>query len=115
MDMQGQRILNVTQAQAWAALNDPEILKACIPGCEKFEVSAENIYNVGVAIKIGPVSAKFSGKVSLSDIQAPTSYALQFEAQGGVAGVQAEHMGTGVKGHGKGALQLGEQRFNGCG
>ncbi|MCX7266012.1 MAG: CoxG family protein [Limnohabitans sp.] len=86
MDMQGQRILNVTQAQAWAALNDPEILKACIPGCEKFEVSAENIYNVGVAIKIGPVSAKFSGKVSLSDIQAPTSYALQFEAQGGVAG-----------------------------
>ena len=86
MDMQGQRVLHVTQAQAWDALNDPEILKSCIPGCDKFELTEANIYNVGVAIKIGPVSAKFSGKVTLSDIQAPNSYALNFEAQGGVAG-----------------------------
>jgi carbon monoxide dehydrogenase subunit G len=86
MDMQGQRILHVTQAQAWDALNDPAILKSCIPGCDKFELSEANVYNVGVAIKIGPVSAKFTGKVTLSDIQAPNSYALNFEAQGGVAG-----------------------------
>ena len=86
MDMQGQRVLHVTQAQAWDALNDPEILKSCIPGCDKFELSEAHVYNVGVAIKIGPVSAKFSGKVTLSDIQAPHSYALNFEAQGGVAG-----------------------------
>jgi carbon monoxide dehydrogenase subunit G len=86
MDMQGQRVLHVTQAQAWDALNDPEILKSCIPGCDKFELTEANVYSVGVAIKIGPVSAKFSGKVSLSDIQAPNSYALNFEAQGGVAG-----------------------------
>ena len=86
MDMQGQRVLHVTQAQAWDALNDPEILKSCIPGCDKFELTEPNVYSVGVAIKIGPVSAKFSGKVSLSDIQAPNSYALNFEAQGGVAG-----------------------------
>ena len=86
MDMQGQRVLHVTQAQAWDALNDPEILKSCIPGCDKFELTEANVYNVGVAIKIGPVSAKFSGKVTLSDIQAPNSYALNFEAQGGVAG-----------------------------
>ena len=86
MDMQGQRVLHVTQAQAWDALNDPSILKSCIPGCDKFELSEANVYNVGVAIKIGPVSAKFTGKVTLSDIQAPNSYALNFEAQGGVAG-----------------------------
>ncbi len=86
MDMQGQRVLHVTQAQAWDALNDAEILKSCIPGCDKFELADANVYNVGVAIKIGPVSAKFTGKVTLSDIQAPNSYALNFEAQGGVAG-----------------------------
>jgi carbon monoxide dehydrogenase subunit G len=86
MDMQGQRVLHVTQSQAWDALNDAEILKSCIPGCDKFELTEANVYNVGVAIKIGPVSAKFSGKVSLTDIEAPNSYALNFEAQGGVAG-----------------------------
>ncbi len=86
MDMQGQRVLHVTQAQAWDALNDPAILKACIPGCDKFEATDAQTYNVGVAIKIGPVSAKFTGKVTLSDIQAPNAYSLNFEAQGGVAG-----------------------------
>jgi len=86
MDMHGNRQLSVTQQQAWDALNDAEILKACIPGCEKFELTTEHEYAVMVAVKIGPVSAKFNGKVSLADIQAPSSYALQFEAQGGVAG-----------------------------
>ncbi|WP_333842392.1 CoxG family protein [Limnohabitans sp.] len=86
MDMQGQRVLKVTQAQAWSALNDPEVLKSCIAGCDKFELIDNHVYSVGVAIKIGPVSAKFSGKVSLSDIQPPNSYALHFDAQGGVAG-----------------------------
>jgi carbon monoxide dehydrogenase subunit G len=86
MDMQGNRQLAATQEQAWAALNNPDILKACIPGCEKFELTEENNYNVGVALRIGPVAAKFSGTVKLMDIQPPHSYALQFEAQGGVAG-----------------------------
>ena len=86
MDMQGSRVLNATQEQAWQALNDPDILKACIPGCDKFELAEPNVYTVGVAIKIGPVAAKFTGKVSLMDILPPKSYALQFEAQGGIAG-----------------------------
>jgi carbon monoxide dehydrogenase subunit G len=86
MDMQGNRQLGVSQQQAWDALNDPAILKACIPGCEKFELTADNQYAVLVAVKIGPVAAKFNGKVTLADIQAPNSYSLQFEAQGGVAG-----------------------------
>lgn len=86
MDMQATRSLPVTQAQAWAALNNAEVLKSCIPGCDKFELSGEHQYQVGVAIKIGPVAAKFSGTVQLKDIVAPTSYALQFDAQGGMAG-----------------------------
>ena len=86
MDMQGQRILKVTQAQAWSALNDPTVLKSCIAGCDKFELIENDTYKVVVAIKIGPVSAKFTGKVSLTDIQPPKSYSLTFDAQGGVAG-----------------------------
>lgn len=86
MDMQGSRTLAVTQQQAWEALNDPEILKACIPGCEKFEPTEANTYNVGTAIKIGPVAARFNGRVVLSDIVPPQSYKMSFDAQGGVAG-----------------------------
>ncbi len=86
MDMQGTRSLAVTQQQAWEALNNPEILKTCIPGCEKFELTGENTYAVGTAIKIGPVAARFNGRVVLSDIVPPQSYKLSFDAQGGVAG-----------------------------
>ncbi|HSV59205.1 MAG TPA: carbon monoxide dehydrogenase subunit G [Variovorax sp.] len=86
MDMQGTRQLGVTQQQAWDALNDPETLKKCIPGCDKFESTGENQYAVGMAVKVGPVSAKFTGKVTLAEIQPPTSYKLAFEGQGGVAG-----------------------------
>jgi uncharacterized protein len=86
MQMQGSRELTVPPEQAWAALNDPEILKQCIPGCQKFELESENVYATTAAIKIGPVSAKFSGKVELMDINPPHSYSLKFEAQGGVAG-----------------------------
>ncbi len=86
MDMQGSRPLAVTQQQAWEALNDPDILKACIPGCEKFEPTEPNTYAVTTAIKIGPVAARFSGRVTLTDIVPPSSYKLGFDAQGGVAG-----------------------------
>jgi len=86
VDMQGTRQLAVTQQQAWEALNNPEILKTCIPGCEKFELTGENTYAVGTAIKIGPVAARFNGRVVLSDIVPPASYKLGFDAQGGVAG-----------------------------
>lgn len=86
MDMQGTRQLAVPQQQAWEALNDPEMLKRCLPGCEKFESTGEGQYTVTMAVKVGPVSAKFNGKVTLSDIQPPESYKLAFEGQGGVAG-----------------------------
>ncbi|MBT2333958.1 carbon monoxide dehydrogenase subunit G [Variovorax paradoxus] len=86
MEMLGNRRLGITQQQAWEALNDPETLKKCIPGCDKFELTGDNQYSVALALKIGPVSAKFSGKVALSDIVAPDGYKLSFEGQGGVAG-----------------------------
>ena len=86
MDMQGSRQLAVTQQQAWDALNDPAVLKACIPGCDKVEATGENQYAIAMALKIGPVSAKFTGKITLSDINPPASYKLSFDGQGGVAG-----------------------------
>ena len=86
MDMQGSRQLAITQQQAWDALNDPAVLKTCIPGCDKVESTGENQYSIGMAVKIGPVSAKFSGKITLSDIKAPESYTISFEGQGGPAG-----------------------------
>ena len=86
MDLQGTRQLSATQSQTWEALNDPEILKACIPGCEKFEPSGDHQYAATVAVRIGPVAARFTGKVTLSDINPPDSYTLRFQAQGGVAG-----------------------------
>ena len=86
MDMQGSRQLAITQQQAWDALNDPAVLKACIPGCDKVEATGENQYAIGMALKIGPVSAKFAGKIMLSEIVPPASYTLSFEGQGGAAG-----------------------------
>lgn len=86
MDMQGARQLAITQQQAWDALNDPAVLKACIPGCDKVEPTGDNQYSIGMSIKIGPVSAKFSGKITLSEINPPASYKINFEGQGGPAG-----------------------------
>src|SRR4051794_12588859 len=86
MEMEGSRVLSVTQDQAWAALNNPEVLKASIPGCEKVEASGENRYAVVVAVKVGPLAAKFAGKIALSEVNPPESYTLSFDGQGGAAG-----------------------------
>jgi hypothetical protein len=86
MEMQGSRQLAITQQQAWDALNDPSVLKVCIPGCDKVEPTGENQYSIAMALKIGPVAAKFTGKIALSDINPPQSYTISFEGQGGPAG-----------------------------
>ncbi|WP_332814463.1 CoxG family protein [Ramlibacter sp.] len=86
MEMQGSRTIAATQQQAWEGLNDPEVLKACIPGCEKVERVADDRFNVGLAVKVGPVSAKFAGRITLSDVQPPQRYTLAFDGQGGAAG-----------------------------
>jgi uncharacterized protein len=86
MEMSGEERIPATQDQTWAALNDPEILKACVPGCESIERLADNEYQVLMVARIGPVSAKFKGKLALSDLKPPNSYAIAFEGQGGGAG-----------------------------
>jgi len=84
--MSGEERIPATQGETWAALNDPEILKACVPGCESIERMAENEYQVLMVARIGPVSARFKGKLALSDLNPPHSYAIAFEGQGGAAG-----------------------------
>jgi carbon monoxide dehydrogenase subunit G len=86
MDMQGSRTLSADRQQAWDALNDPEVLKACIPGCDRIEEQGPGQYAIGMSVKIGPVAARFAGKIQLQDVQPPSSYTLKFEGQGGAAG-----------------------------
>ena len=86
MEMSGEQLIPASQADTWAALNDPEILKACVPGCESIERLADNEYQMLMVARIGPVSAKFKGKLNLSDLNPPHSYAIAFEGQGGAAG-----------------------------
>ena len=86
MEMQGTRHLAVSQQQAWEALNDPQVLKTCIPGCDKVEATGDNQYALGMAVKVGPVAARFAGKIQLIDVLPPNSYTLVFDGQGGAAG-----------------------------
>jgi carbon monoxide dehydrogenase subunit G len=86
MDMAGERLISAPQNTVWSALNDPEILKACIPGCESLEATSESEMTAVAAVKLGPISAKFSGRVRLSDIDPPNGYTLSGEGKGGPAG-----------------------------
>jgi len=86
MEMQGSRHLPVSQQQAWEALNDPEVLKACIPGCDKVEATGENQYAIGMTVRVGPVGARFNGRIALVEVEPPSSYTLNFDGQGGAAG-----------------------------
>lgn len=86
MEMSSSRIIPAPPSAVWAALNDPETLKQCVAGCERIEAAGPDQFEVTMAIKIGPVSARFKGKMSMSDIRPEHSYTLGFEGQGGVAG-----------------------------
>jgi carbon monoxide dehydrogenase subunit G len=86
MEMSGEQLIPASQQDTWAALNDPQVLKACVPGCEAIDLVSENEYQVTMVAKVGPVSAKFKGRLRLSDIKPPDSYSLAFEGQGGAAG-----------------------------
>jgi len=86
MEMTGEQLIPLPQAEVWRGLNDPQVLKASIPGCETIEMVTDNEYKVALTAAIGPVKAKFKGKLVLSDIKPPDSYALAFEGSGGAAG-----------------------------
>jgi carbon monoxide dehydrogenase subunit G len=86
MDMTGERRIPAPRQVVWDALNDVAVLKASIPGCESLDKTSDTTMTAKAAIKLGPISAKFSGNVQLSDIDAPNSYTIGGEGQGGVAG-----------------------------
>jgi len=86
MEMKGSRVVPADVATTWRALNDPEVLRECIPGCESIDRVSDTEYRVLMTARVGPVSAKFSGRLTLADIAAPRSYTLKFEGQGGAAG-----------------------------
>jgi carbon monoxide dehydrogenase subunit G len=86
MEMTGTQLLPVPQQIAWDALNDPEVLKASIMGCDLLERTSDTEFNAGVTAAIGPVKAKFKAKLTLVDVNAPESYTIKFDGQGGAAG-----------------------------
>jgi hypothetical protein len=86
MELSSTRLLPVDRETAWKALNDPEALKAAIPGCESIEAVGENEFSVAMTAAIGPVRAKFRGKLRLADVVVPERYTIHFEGQGGPAG-----------------------------
>jgi uncharacterized protein len=86
MELANSQRLPVTQQQAWEALNDPEMLKACIPGCDQIDRVSDTEYLIGMTAAVGPVKARFKGKLTLFDLNPPSSYSIKFDGQGGVAG-----------------------------
>lgn len=86
MEMSGEYIIAAPRQAVWDALNDPEVLKACIPGCESLEKTSDTEMTAAVTAKVGPVKAKFNGSVTLSDIDPPNGYRISGEGKGGAAG-----------------------------
>lgn len=86
MDMSGEERIAAKRDVVWAALNNPEVLKACIPGCQSLDMTSPTQMSAMVKIKIGPVSATFTGDVTLSDLNPPESYKISGEGKGGIAG-----------------------------
>ena len=86
MELANTRVVPAPVERVWAALNDAETLKACIPGCETFELQPDGSYAATVATRVGPVSARFNGRLELVDVTPPTAYTIRFAGQGGAAG-----------------------------
>jgi carbon monoxide dehydrogenase subunit G len=86
MQMNDSQRIPASREKVWAALNDPDVLRQCIPGCQSLEVTGPNEMTATVVFKVGPVKATFGGKVTLSDIDPLNSYRISGEGSGGVAG-----------------------------
>jgi len=86
MEMTSTRSVPAPVETVWAALNDPGMLRGCIPGCDAIEPDGENAYRIAMVAKVGPVSAKFTGRMQLADVDPPRGYTLSFDGQGGAAG-----------------------------
>lgn len=86
MEIIGQQLIPQPQQKTWNAICDPAVLQLCIPGCESMVKTSDAEFDLTMSAKVGPVSAKFKSKITLTNVDAPNSYMLIFEGQGGVAG-----------------------------
>lgn len=86
MEMSSTRLIAAPPDAVWHALNDPDALRDCIPGCESLTRESESLWRAVLAAKVGPVSARFNGSIELADVLPPSSYTLRFKGQGGAAG-----------------------------
>ncbi|GHE05769.1 carbon monoxide dehydrogenase [Defluviimonas sp. 20V17] len=86
MDLQNTQVIAAPRSEVWAAINDPDVLKRCIPGCEEIERVSDTELDAKITLKIGPVKASFKGKVTYEDVREPESLTLAGEGSGGVAG-----------------------------
>lgn len=86
MEMNGSQFIPASREKVWEALNDPDVLRAAIPGCKELESTGENELAATVVAKVGPVKATFKGEVTLENINAPESYTITGEGKGGIAG-----------------------------
>lgn len=86
MDMNGQERIEAPIDVVWKALNDPQVLKGCIPGCESLEKQSDTQMTATVVLKIGPIKARFEGQVELGNLNPPRSYTISGEGKGGIAG-----------------------------
>lgn len=86
MDMSGEYRIAAPREAVWAALNDPDLLRQCIPGCEEIEKTSPTEFTAKVTAKVGPVKARFGGKVAMTDLDPPNGYRISGEGQGGAAG-----------------------------
>lgn len=86
MELKGERLLAADRATAWMALNDTEMLKNCVPGCESITATGENQFEIVMTAAVGPVKARFKGKMALADIDPGNAYTMKFEASGGPTG-----------------------------
>ena len=86
MELKGSFDLAAPKQQVWDALNDPEVLKGCIPGCEEIDKTSDTSFSAKVTAKVGPVKAKFTGDVTLSELDPPNAYKISGEGKGGAAG-----------------------------
>lgn len=87
MDLVGEKILALPCATVWQALNDPDILKQCLPGCESFTRTDAQSFEVVLTASVGPIKARFTGQLNLSDMNPPHGYTLNFSGSGGAAGM----------------------------
>lgn len=86
MEMTGEQLVPLPHEETWRALNDTQVLKECVPGCEALEKISDTQYQLTMTSRIGPVSARFKGLMTLENVDAPRGYTMVFEGQGGVAG-----------------------------